>query len=182
MYGLVNKAVEGLVVSQFGRPTWDRIRKRAGIEDEEFIGMETYPDDVTYRLVGAASEVLGLPPDKVLEAFGEYWTLYTAQEGYGEMFKAGGNSMREFLGNLNAMHGRVELIYPKTILPHFRCEDQADGSWWLHYQSSRQGLAPMVVGLIRGLAKMFGETIEIAQIADRTQGAPEDVFSIRRLA
>jgi two-component system chemotaxis sensor kinase CheA len=34
------------------------------------------PDEVTYKLVGAASEVLGIPPNQVLEAFGEYWIIY----------------------------------------------------------------------------------------------------------
>lgn len=178
MYGLVNKAIEGLVVANFGADTWAQIRERAGIEDEGFICMQTYPDAMTYQLVGAASEVLDLPPEQVLEAFGEYWTAYTAHEGYGEMFRSGGKTLREFLGNLNAMHGRIELIYPDMSLPHFTCEDGADGEILLHYTSARDGLAPMVIGLVRGLATMFDEKVQVRQIAQRSQGAPADTFSI----
>ena len=72
MYGLINKAVEGLVRSKFGDATWDRIRTRAGLPDEPFIGMEQYPDKTTYDLVGAASAELGASADAILEEFGVY--------------------------------------------------------------------------------------------------------------
>ena len=78
MYGLVNKAVVDLVVSKFGQDTWDAIKKKAEVDIDVFVSMEGYPDDITYRLVGAASEILKIPPEAVLEAFGEYWVLYTA--------------------------------------------------------------------------------------------------------
>ena len=67
MYGMVNKAVEDMVTTRFGEDTWEKIRTRAGIDVEVFISNEAYPDDVTYRLVGAASEELNLKPEEVLE-------------------------------------------------------------------------------------------------------------------
>ena len=65
MYGLINKAVEGLVRSRFGDAAWDRIRARAGLPDEPFVGMEQYPDKTTYDLVGAASAELGAPAESM---------------------------------------------------------------------------------------------------------------------
>ena len=88
MYGLINKAVRGLVLEIAGADAWSRIRHAAQVEDDDFISMEGYDDAVTYRLVGAASEELGLSPEAVLEAFGKYWVDYTADEGYA-MLKAG---------------------------------------------------------------------------------------------
>ena len=55
MYGLVNKAVRGLVTQVAGEDAWARIRQDAGVEDDDFISLEAYDDDVTYRLVAAAS-------------------------------------------------------------------------------------------------------------------------------
>ncbi len=66
MYGMVNKAVQDLVVTQFGQEKWNEIKRKADIDVEAFVAMSTYPDEVTYKLVGAASEVLGLPADKIL--------------------------------------------------------------------------------------------------------------------
>ena len=123
--------------------------------------MDAYPDDITYKLVGAASEVLGIPASAVLEAFGEYWVLYTAQEGYGPMLDAGGKTLREFLENLDALHARVALTMPELRPPRFRLVPIDDTSMRLEYHSMRQGLAPMVIGLLRGLSVRFNTAIEV---------------------
>ena len=93
MYGLVNKAVVDLVCSKFGQDTWNKIKAKAEVDIDVFVSMDAYPDDVTYRLVGAASEVLKIPPEQVLEAFGEWWVLYTASEGYGPLLDASGTTL-----------------------------------------------------------------------------------------
>ena len=61
MYGLVNRALQQLAVATKGEAAWDEIRRRAGVEDEVFMRMDAYPDEITYNLVGAASEVLATP-------------------------------------------------------------------------------------------------------------------------
>lgn len=162
MYGLVNKAVVDLVVSKFGQETWDAIKKKAEVDIDVFVSMDAYPDDLTYRLVGAASEVLKIPPEAVLEAFGEWWVLYTAAEGYGPMLDASGKTLREFLENLDALHARVALTMPQLRPPRFRLVPVDDKTMTLEYHSSRQGLAPMVVGLLKGLAIRFNTPIDIA--------------------
>ena len=96
MYGLINRAVKGLVTEQFGSEAWDRIRVRAGVEEEDFISMESYDDSVTYDLVAAATEELGLDASTILEAFGGYWVEYTAVEGYGELLNSVGDTLPEF--------------------------------------------------------------------------------------
>lgn len=67
MYGLVNRALQDLIASQYGEERWEEIRRRAGIDIESFVCMTPYPDDVTYKLAAAASEVLGCPPDALLD-------------------------------------------------------------------------------------------------------------------
>jgi len=51
VYGLVNAAVEGLIVQEHGRDAWNRIREHAGVPDEPFLAMQAYPDELTYKLV-----------------------------------------------------------------------------------------------------------------------------------
>ncbi len=181
MYGLVNKAVEDLVVTQFGRHKWDEIKRRAEVSVEAFVGMNSYPDEITYRLVGAASEVLGLPPDKVLEAFGEHWILYTAKEGYGELLDIGGSSFVEFLQNMDNLHGRVQLTFPELKPPTLKCTDIGEKSMRLHYHTEREGLAPMMVGLLKGLGKRFGTPVDVTHDKVRGQGSDHDEFVIHFL-
>jgi hypothetical protein len=175
MYGLVNKAVVDLVVSKFGQDTWNAIKQKAEVDIDVFVSMDGYPDDVTYRLVGAASEILKIPPEKVLEAFGEYWVLYTAKEGYGPMLDASGKTLREFLENLDALHARVALSMPALKPPRFRLVPVDDATMLLEYHSMRQGLAPMVIGLLNGLSIRFNTPIEVSH----TSREAHEEFTIR---
>ena len=179
MYGMVNKAVQDLVVTQFGQEKWNEIKRKADIDVEAFVAMSTYPDEVTYKLVGAASEVLGLPADKILEAFGEYWILYTAKEGYAELLDISGSTFVEFLQNMDDLHGRIRLGFPKLKPPVLECREISEDSMRLHYHTDREGLAPMVVGLLKGLGKRFDTPIEVIHDKVRGQENDHDEFLIR---
>ena len=178
MYGLINKAVEGLVRSKFGDATWDRIRDRAGLPNEPFISMEQYEDRTTYDLVAAASAELGAPAEAILEEFGLYWIRYTADAGYGELMNTVGRTLPEFLRNLDQMHTRVKLSFPHLRPPSFAVTDETASSLTLLYYSERAGLAPLVVGLLKGLGERFGLVLAITR--RRVDGAtPHDAFDVR---
>lgn len=179
MYGLVNKAIEDLVCSRFGDEAWEAIRRKAGVDTEAFVSMDAYPDDVTYGLVSAASEVLGLSVPALLEAFGEYWVLYTGREGYGEMLKMAGDSLPAFLQNLDSLHARVGLVFPNLKPPSFQCTDISEDSLRLHYYSDRAGLAPMVIGLVKGLGAMFKTEIDVTHASSRENGDDHDEFLVK---
>ena len=85
MFGLVNKGLEDMVCNQYGEATWAEIKSQAEVQIEAFISMDAYPDEITYRLVDATSAVIKMPTTDVLEAFGKYWLLFTAAEGFGSL-------------------------------------------------------------------------------------------------
>lgn len=177
MYGMVNRAVEGMVCSHFGEDKWELIKARAGVEEDIFLSNESYPDAMTYRLVGAASEVLGLPADKILEAFGEHW-IELARSSYGELMTMHGRTLGEFLLNLPNFHTRVALMFPKLQPPRFAVTDVTPTSLHLHYHTHREGLAPFVVGLVRGLGTMFKTPVTIDHCVKRGPTQDHDVFAI----
>jgi len=178
MYGLVNKAMKDLVVKKFGDSSWLQICRQAGYEAPEFADLQSYPDELTYKLVGSASKVLNLPAADLLEEFGRHWVLYTADEGYGEMLKAAGNSLPEFLQNLDMLHTRVGNLMPKLNPPSFECSDITDRSLTLIYRSSRQGLTPMVVGLLKGLGSRFGKECEVTMLGMTEHEGCEATFRV----
>lgn len=178
MYGLINKAVEGLVRSKFGDDTWNRIRTRAGLPDEPFISMEMYSDKSTYDLVGAASAELGVEAEKILEEFGRYWVSCTAQESYGELLKSVGRTLPEFLKNLDQMHTRIKLSFTHLTPPSFAVTDETSNSLQLHYYTHRAGLAPLVTGILEALGPRF--KIKVTSTTRRVEGdRPHDVFDVR---
>ena len=178
MVGLVNQGIRDLVVARHGEAAWERIATRAGLEGPAFVTMKGYDDRLTYALVGAASEELGLPPAQLLEAFGEHWILYTAERGYGALLDLCGSTFVDFLGNLDALHGRLALSFEGLRPPALSVDGLGEGSFRLVYRSEREGLAPMVVGILRGLAKRFGVVAVVEQVRRREENG-EDEFLVR---
>lgn len=179
MYGMVNKAVEGLVRNQFGDEAWLRIKERAGVTEEVFLSNEGYPDHITYDLVAAASAELNLPPETILHAFGEYWILETARRGYGTLLDTTGSTLPEFLQNLPQFHSRVRLIFPNLLPPRFETSDVTDHSLILHYHSDRPGLAPFLIGLLHGLGKRLKTEVAVEQTVRKGEAdATHDQFLV----
>lgn len=178
MYGIVNKAIQELVVSQFGAIAWENVKKRSGIAVDFFISNQPYDDAITYQLAGAVSEETGLSLKDVLIAFGEYWVLHTGKEKYGSLMEAGGNNLKEFLINLPNFHSRVMLIYPKLTPPEFRVSDIEENSLNIHYLSERQGLQDFVYGLLQGLGKLYNTPTKIELLQSRGEGHSHEIFSV----
>lgn len=178
MYGMVNKAVKEMILLNHGPQKWEEVRSCAGLEIDEFISNEPYPDDVTYQLVGAASEVLGLSAQDVLIDFGRHWILVTAKHGYAELMQAGGNSFPDFLEHLPNFHTRVCMIFPNLNPPDFEVTHRTATSLRLHYHTSREGLTHFVIGLLEGLASFFETHIHIEILMRKDEGHDHDIFKI----
>jgi hypothetical protein len=178
MYGIVNKAIQELVIENYGKDTWEKIKITSGVHVDFFLGNETYPDADTYKLAAAVSEELNLSLKEVLIAFGEYWVLKTGQKNYGSLMKSGGHTLKEFLLNLPNFHSRVMLIFPNLTPPEFVVSDIEEKSLHLHYYSNRQGLQDFVHGLIQGLGKMYNAQTNITLLKSRNDGFDHEVFCV----
>ncbi len=178
MYGIVNKAIEHLVVANFGLRKWEAIRERSGIEVDFFISNEAYDDEITFKLALAVSEEMNMSINEVLIAFGEWWIIKTTKEKYSDLMESGGLNLKEFLINLPMFHNRVTLIYPKLSPPEFKVTDITPTSLNLHYISKRIGFQEFVRGLIQGLSKMFDTNVIIELVQSRNDGSNHEIFKI----
>lgn len=179
MYGMVNSAIMDLLVESHGEETWQKVKSKAGVEDEMFIANDSYPDEITYKLVGAAAEVLGRPAGEILNQFGRWWVLETARKSYGHLMKSGGRNLGEFLKNLPNFHTRVVMMFPKLQPPTFECTDVQPTELRMHYRSHRRGLSAFVIGLLEGLGEMFAVVVKITHEDRLDDGADHDVFHIK---
>jgi hypothetical protein len=178
MYGIVNQAIQELVTNNYGTEKWQQVLAKSGVKEDFFLSNEPYDDSITYQLAGAASEVLQLPLQSVLHAFGEFWVMNTGHKKYGALMSAGGTNLKEFIENLPVFHNRVSLVYPNLRPPEFKVSDIKDNSIQLHYFSHRQGLTEFVRGLLIGLSKLFKTETQIELLNCRDNGHDHDVFKI----
>ena len=56
MYGIVNKAIQDLVIHHFGMEKWEAIKTRSGVDIDYFLSNEPYDDAITYQLAILQSE------------------------------------------------------------------------------------------------------------------------------
>jgi hypothetical protein len=178
MYGIVNKAIEELVIANFGQDKWEVVKQHSGIDIDYFISNEPYDDDITFKLAQAVSQEMGMTLSAVFIAFGEWWVVKTTKEKYGGLMESGGNDLKEFLVNLPVFHNRIMLIYPKLTPPEFRVSDITENSLNLHYFSKREGLQDFVRGLIQGLGIMYETVVTINLIQTRDEGSTHEIFNI----
>jgi hypothetical protein len=178
MYGLINSALRMMMCEQYGQEIWDDIMAHAQLSEEHFFVMKFYPDDITHNIVQAATTILDISATDLLRKFGHYWVGYTKTAGYQEIMDMCGDNLVDFLGNLDDLHTRLGVQFPSFRPPSFDCDQVGHQTVELHYRSTRQGLGPMVEGLIEGLGDRFDTEVEITQIADRAQGDECDTFLI----
>ncbi|KAF3997990.1 heme NO-binding domain-containing protein [Glaciimonas immobilis] len=176
MYGLINQAVKEMVVEGHGEAIWEKIRLEAGVVDV-FVSMDQYPEEVTDKLVRAASAILHLSPSDILAGFGQYWVGF-ASRNYDYVLDMSGQDFLAFIKNLNNMHARIGLWMPDLKPPSFLVTDETPGAFKLHYRSSRNGYAPMVKGLLTGLGERFNTDVTIDHVRGADQGLNYEEFVV----
>jgi len=178
MYGMVNKSLQGMITQDWGPDVWEAVKARAGVTQTMFLSNSSYPDEVTYQLVGAAVQELGRPAAEILERFGRHWVLHTVQEGYSTLLDAGGDSLKLFLQNLPDFHARVTLIMPNLRPPLFDCSEVGERSLKVHYRSTRDGLSSFVIGLLQGLGERFKTPAKVSLVTPKGPTSDHDVFFV----
>jgi hypothetical protein len=178
VYGLINKAVQEVVMGQVGRERWLKICEQASLKNPVFVSFEQYPDEQTYALVGAAAAEMNRPATDLLEEIGEYWSRFTAQEGYGHLLDLAGSDFAAVISRLNDLHARLTVTLPELRPPSFECSRKEDGTIVLRYFSERAGLAHLVIGLLKGLAHRFGQEATVCQTGHRSDERAYDEFEV----
>ena len=162
MYGLVHTSVRDMVLQNHGTGNWEKIRAIAEVGDEELLAMKSYDDSIILSLVSAASEILEITSDQCLDEFGQFWILDTAAKQYSEMIDGLGPSIWALLKNLDHMHDHMTSTFHGYDPPSFFLKQTKHNTHLVHYRSSRQGLTPFVIGLLKGLAIHFNTPIDIS--------------------
>jgi phosphopantetheine adenylyltransferase len=173
MYGMINDAIREMALVELREGEWNSICASLDIP-MKFGRMTTYDDAVTYQLVTAISETLGLPVDDLLKEFGKFWIQYAAKTHYGSLLKMFGSSFEECLNNLNFMHAHMGNSMPDLVPPTFVVQQETPETVLVHYTSKRPGLAPMVIGLLDGLAAYYGRTVNVTQIDEENAAEAQD--------
>ena len=178
MYGMVNQGLRAYVEDAHGAAVWQAICADLGVGSHGFERLASYDDAVTYDMVAAISKHTQTPSEDILRVFGTSWVGYAKQTELGKLVRLAGRNFIERVRGLDDMHDRILLTMPHLEPPSFELEDIDENTYKLRYYSHRSGLAPMVIGLLEGLAADSNERVTIEQIKRKSDISDCDVFAI----
>jgi hypothetical protein len=172
--GVVFGLLEQLVVRDFGEDTWDALLDASGL-DGVYTSLGSYPDDDLAKLVAAAAEALGMPPDDVVSWLGRN-ALPLFADRYPQLFEPHA-STRSFVLTLNdIIHPEVRKLYPGADVPEF--DFDARGELLLMGYRSPRKLCSFAEGLLLGAADHYGERLTIEQPRCMKRGDDRCVLEI----
>ncbi|MBL8558599.1 MAG: heme NO-binding domain-containing protein [Hyphomonadaceae bacterium] len=161
MYGMIHRAARTMCIEVLGEAAWAELAASAGFNESDFLSAQVYPDGRTMALVTAIAAKANLTTDQTLEAFGRFWITFADKSAYGPVMRMNGDTLAEFLSNLDRMHDTIQRVMTDTRMPSFHVEAASAAHIDVLYQSERTGLEPFVCGLLQGLMARFGDTGEI---------------------
>lgn len=159
MYGMINAYLKELIITDYGKDIWNSIARKNKLENEVFIEMLVYDDNLTFKIVQTTVETCNITVEAFLRKAGRGWVLHTSQGSYSTFYKMY-TSMEGFLSALNTIHEELSIVMEGLKPPRFTVSG-AEKGFYLDYASHREGLIPFVYGLLQGLAQLYEEDVTI---------------------
>src|SRR5207248_10188126 len=169
MHGIVFSEVKKLVVSKHAHAGWKAVTEKAGLAHKVYLAAGQYPDSEIVSLVTAASAITGQEPFLIVEAFGEF-IVPSLLKMYGHLLKPDWKSLEVIEHTEGTVHTVVRTSDKNAQPPKLRSRRDGPDTVILVYDSPRK-MCALAVGIGKGLARRFRETLSISQTQCMLKGA-----------
>jgi hypothetical protein len=177
MHGTILHGFKEFVTQRHGNATWASLVQTAGAGGW-YLSTQTYPDRELVALVQATAQHEGRPVTAVLEDFGA--ALVPVLLSLYQAFLDPAWRTLDLLANTETViHRTVRLRDPKATPPELRVRRVSADELHIDYASTRR-LCALAVGICRGVASRYGDTITIEQPDCMEAGAPACRIVVRR--
>jgi len=169
MHGIIHAELKKFVDTNHGPDAWAAILKEAGLENKTYITICAYPDEETLAIVKAASSLTHTPAEQILESFGEF-IVQDLVNMYRSLIKPEWKTMGLLLHAEETIHRVVRMKNKRAKPPQLQFEAIGPSMLKFTYSSPRR-LSSVARGIIKGVAKHYGETVTILE----RKGAVESI-------
>lgn len=177
MHGIIFGEMKKLVDKELGGDSWRELLKDAGLGAKVYMPVTEYPDEEAMALVNAIAKRTGMEQRAVLELFGEF-IAPDLLSLYRHMVKPDWRTLELLQNTEETIHRVVRLRNPGARPPELRTD--REGEEVLITYSSARRMCGVAVGIVRGLAAHYGETIEIKELSCMLEGAGACRLLVRR--
>ncbi len=160
MKGTIVLCLKEIVEKQFGEDVWKDFLKKNGVDsDIKILPIGDVDDKVVLGVIKSLCEYTNKSLEEVAEIFGDYWINVYSQRLYKFYYK-GADSAKEFLLKMDEVHVTMTKMMQNAHPPRFKYEWKDENILIMKYYSDRD-LIEIAEGLVKGVAKYYGEKVVI---------------------
>jgi hypothetical protein len=174
--------VHGVIFASFG----DYLLARLGPEtaavildgEPPYLLSESYADERLVGLVERAARESGVEERELLRDFGEFTAEQTFARLYPAQFAIAGGTRTFLLGVETYIHELVRATMPSARPPRLTVRESGPDAAEIDYSSPRR-LCHLLIGLVEGTARHYGEQVELTETACMHRGDPACRFEVQ---
>ena len=178
MHGLIFFYIQKFAEAvSHGTTTWAMLRSTLKNSEAKYLPSGVYPDADAVQLIESIAQSAGKPLPDVLERFGEFLAPNLVKVA-GAYVEPSWTTLDLLEHTESIIHAMVRRTNPGAAPPVLETVRTAENELQLVY-SSRRHLCRLAVGLIRGMARHYGEEISLEEPSCMLRGDPFCSFVIQ---
>jgi hypothetical protein len=178
MHGIVFGELKQYVGARLGASAWDELLADAAIGPKLYLAIQEYPDEELGAILQAASRRTGLSADALLQDFGDFVGPHLVRM-YRMYIQPEWRTLDVVEHTEERIHKMVRLQHKGARPPYLSTTRRNDDEIVIHYSSARR-LCAFAKGIAMGIARHYGETVEIRDLTCMQKGAPTCEILLRR--
>ena len=178
MHGIVFGELKQYVGDRMGDAAWDGLLADAEIGPKLYLAIQEYPDEELGAILAAASKRTGLSINALLRDFGDFIGPHLMRM-YRMYIQPEWRTLDVIEHTEERMHKMVRLQHRGARPPYLSTTRRGDDEIVIHYTSERR-LCSLAKGIAQGIARHYGEPVEIRDLTCMHKGAPRCEILVRR--
>jgi tRNA A-37 threonylcarbamoyl transferase component Bud32 len=160
-----------------GNTSWDAVRSSVTTTTNKYLPSGVYPDADAVQLLQSIAQSAGRTLPKILEQFGEFLAPHLVRVA-GTHINPSWRTLDLIENTESIIHAMIRSANPGAAPPVLETVRQSPNELHLVYSSARR-LCPLALGLMRGMAKHYGEEVSIEEPSCMLRGDPFCSFVVQ---
>jgi hypothetical protein len=180
LHGTVFGELRQYVNARLGNAVWDQLLSAAGIGPKLYLAVEEYPDQELGAIVQSASQRTGLTIGALQQDFGDFIGPHLLRM-YRAYVRPEWTALDVIEHTEERIHKMVRLQQRGARPPYLSTTRRSATEIVIHYSSERK-MCSFAKGIATGIARHYGETLEITDLSCMHAGAATCEILLRRVA
>jgi hypothetical protein len=179
MHGIVFGELKQYVGARLGDSAWNELLDAAAIGPKLYLAIQEYPDEELGAILRAASERTGLSTAAILQDFGDFIGPHLVRM-YRMYIQPDWKTLDVIEHTEARIHKMVRLQHRGARPPYLSTTRRGENEIVIHYASVRR-LCALAKGIAMGIARHYGETLEIRELTCMHKSAPTCEILLTRI-